>query len=49
MMLEKFYGFKHTPFSRDIPTDALYLAEMTTEILTRLSYGAKSSFHRAHR
>ncbi len=44
MMLEKFYGLKHTPFSRDIPTDSLYLAEMTTEILNRLSYGAKKQF-----
>lgn len=40
-MLEKFYGFKHDPFSRDIPTDLRYLAAMTTEILTRPSYGAK--------
>jgi len=43
-MPENFYGFKKIPFSRDIPTAELYCPEMISEILTRLSYGAKRQY-----
>lgn len=40
-MFEAFYGFTHTPFSRDIPTDQLYSSIMLEETLGRLEYAAK--------
>ena len=40
-MFESFYGFTHTPFSRNIPTDELYPAVMLEEMLGRLSYAAE--------
>jgi general secretion pathway protein A len=40
-MFESFYGLSHTPFSRDIPTDQLYLSVMLEETLGRLEYAAK--------
>lgn len=39
-MFEEFYGFTHTPFSRDIPTDQLYPSVMLEETLGRLKYAA---------
>ncbi len=43
-MPEGFYGFKHLPFNRDIPTAELYCSKMVTEILTRLCYGVKRQY-----
>ena len=40
-MYEPFYGLSHTPFSRDIPTDKLYLSNMLDETLGRLEYAAE--------
>lgn len=40
-MYESFYGLSHTPFSRDIPTDKLYLSSILEEMLGRLEYAAK--------
>lgn len=40
-MFETFYGLKHTPFSRDIPTDDLYLSDTLEETLGRLRYAAE--------
>ncbi len=40
-MIEEFYGLENTPFSRDIPTDYLYLPVMTEEVLGRLEHAAK--------
>jgi len=39
-MFEEFYGLVHTPFTRDIPTNELYLAGRLEEILSRLEYAA---------
>jgi hypothetical protein len=35
-MFEDFYGFKKTPFSRDIPTNQLYQSHRFEETLGRL-------------
>jgi type II secretory pathway predicted ATPase ExeA len=40
-MFEEFYGFGHTPFTRDIPTGELYLSSRLEEILSRLEYAAE--------
>lgn len=40
-MFENFYALKHTPFSRDIPTDDLYLSNTLEETLRRLHYAAE--------
>lgn len=40
-MFEPFYGFAHTPFSRDIPTEALYMPAALEDILGRLRYAAE--------
>lgn len=40
-MFESFYGFAHTPFSRDIPTDQLYMSPALEDILGRLQYAAQ--------
>lgn len=40
-MFETFYGLSHTPFSRDIPTDDLYLSDTLEETLGRLQYAAE--------
>lgn len=40
-MFEPFYDFKHTPFSRDIPTDQLYMSSALMDILGRLKYAAE--------
>lgn len=39
-MFESFYGLNRTPFSRDIPTEALYMSIMLEETLGRLEYAA---------
>ena len=40
-MFEEFYGFKRTPFCRDIPTDQLYQSHWLEETLGRLEYAAE--------
>lgn len=40
-MFEPFYNFTHTPFSRDIPTDQLYMSPALVDILGRLKYAAE--------
>lgn len=40
-MFEDFYGFEHTPFSRDIPESELYHPVALDEILGRLEYAAE--------
>ncbi len=40
-MFEDFYGFKKTPFSRDIPTNQLYQSHRFEETLGRLGYAAE--------
>lgn len=40
-MFESFYGFTHTPFSRDIPTNALYESLFLEETVGRLQYAAQ--------
>lgn len=41
VVFESFYGFTHTPFSRDIPTDELYMSSTLEDILGRLKYAAE--------
>jgi type II secretory pathway predicted ATPase ExeA len=41
-MFNSFYGFVRTPFTRDIPTTALYQPDMLDETLGRLEYAAES-------
>ena len=40
-MFETFYGFTHTPFTRDIPTEQLYPSIMLEETISRLNHAAK--------
>ena len=40
-MFEAFYGFEHTPFSRDIPENELFHPLVLDEILGRLTYAAE--------
>lgn len=40
-MFESFYGLRHTPFTRDIPTEELYIPVMLEETLDRLEYAAQ--------
>ena len=40
-MFEEFYGLSHTPFTRDIPTDQLYVPVTLEETLNRLEYAAE--------
>ncbi len=40
-MFESFYALSHTPFTRDIPTNALYGSTMLEETLGRLMYAAE--------
>jgi general secretion pathway protein A len=40
-MFESFYGFGHTPFSRDIPTGELYMTPTLEDELGRLKYAAE--------
>ena len=39
-MVNEFYGFVHTPFTRDIPVDKLFLTQEQEEVLGRLQYAA---------
>lgn len=39
-MYEGFFGMQHTPFSRDIPPERLYLSKQTEDALGRLVYTA---------
>ena len=41
-MYETFYEMKHTPFTRSIPSDALYKTHQNAEVLSRLTYTAKT-------
>jgi len=40
-MFESFYGFRHTPFTRDIPIEELYIPVILEETLERLKYAAQ--------
>lgn len=40
-MFEDFYGMKHTPFTRDVPTTQLYDSITMQEVLGRLKYTAE--------
>jgi len=40
-MFESFYGLERTPFSRDIPTDELYMPQTLEDVLGRLKYAAE--------
>jgi len=40
-MFEGFYGMKVTPFTREIPTDAVYMSHDVDEILNRMKYVAQ--------
>lgn len=39
-MYREFYGMKHQPFSRNVPSEALYESKAMTEALGRLAYVA---------
>ena len=39
-MYEQFFEMKHTPFSRNVPTEALYESNAMSEVLGRLMYTA---------
>lgn len=39
-MYETFFEMEHTPFSRDVPPDALYESPYVTDAIGRLSYAA---------
>ena len=39
-MYESFYGMTHTPFTRDVPADALYESDAMADALGRLAYAA---------
>lgn len=41
-MYEAFFGFSKTPFTRDIPVEALYASESYQELLGRLEYVSKN-------
>ncbi|WP_254223112.1 ExeA family protein [Brevibacillus parabrevis] len=43
-MFESFYGLRHTPFTRNIPTGELYMPVMLEETLERLEYAAQSQW-----
>jgi type II secretory pathway predicted ATPase ExeA len=40
-MFEEFYGLSRTPFTRDFPTDQLYVSITLEETLSRLEYAAQ--------
>jgi type II secretory pathway predicted ATPase ExeA len=40
-MFEPFYGMGHTPFTRDVPPEALYTSPALHEIVSRLEYAAE--------
>lgn len=39
-MYEQFFGMDHTPFSRDVPPDQLYVSQAMNDALGRLAYAA---------
>ena len=39
-MFEEYYGMIHTPFTRDIPSAALYESQAMSDSLGRLAYTA---------
>jgi len=41
-MMEQFFGFRNTPFERDIPTGQLYTTPKFDELLSRLEYAARN-------
>lgn len=41
-MFEAFFGFTKTPFTRDMPTDALYSTASHEELLSRLEYASRN-------
>lgn len=43
-MIEEFYGFKKSPFTRQMTEDALFLTEEYEEILARLKYAARKQW-----
>ena len=43
-MFEEFFGMKHTPFSNQIPAEALYLSDNLQEGIGRLCYVAAARF-----
>lgn len=43
-MIEEFYEFKKSPFTRQMTEDALFLTEEYEETLARLQYAARSPF-----
>lgn len=42
-MIEEFYGFTKTPFTRQMTEEALFETEQFEEILARLQYAAQNS------
>ena len=40
-MYEEFFGMKHTPFTNQIPANALFLSTSITEAAGRLCYAAE--------
>ena len=40
-MYEEFYGMAHTPFTRGIPSEFLYMSSELTEVQNRLEYVAQ--------
>jgi general secretion pathway protein A len=40
-MYREFFGFKNTPFTRDIPTDELFRSREIDEVVSRLVYAAE--------
>lgn len=43
-MIEEFYGFKKSPFTRQMAEDALFLTEEYEEALARLRYAARKQW-----
>ena len=39
-MYEEYFGMQHTPFTRDVPPEALYESAAMADALGRLSYAA---------
>ena len=43
-MIEEYYEFKKSPFTRQMTEDALFLTEEYEEILARLQYAARKQW-----
>ena len=41
-MFEPYFGMSHTPFSRNVPPEALYESSAMSEALGRLFYAAEN-------